>query len=298
VSGVSEQQVQLPRLPQREAAPERQIVIQPVSGWSALRLHELWEYRDLLMFMTWRDLQSRYRQMAIGPLWIVLQPILNMVLYTLIFGNIARLPSDGKPYALFAFTALLPWGIFADAVGAASGSLVANRHLMNKVYFPRLLFTVSRVMISLIDFAIAFVILIILLVAYGERPNWGALWTLPLLLVMAVLAGTGVGLWFSGVMVRFRDFGQLLGLLLRFWMYATPVVYSIELIEERFREPWISLYHLNPMTTVVEGFRWALLGTEWTPNLMTWLSIAIFSVVLVAGLYIFRRVERTIVDIA
>jgi lipopolysaccharide transport system permease protein len=285
--------------PQRSFSPEPQaVILQPARGWSAVRLNELWEYRDLLWFMTMRDLQARYRQMAFGPLWIVIQPVLNMVLYTLVFGSIARLPSAGLPYPVFAFTAMLPWGVFADAVNGAANSLLSNRHLMNKVYFPRLLFPISRLIISLIDFGIAFVILVALLALYGITPNWRGLLLLPLFLALGVLAGLAVGLWFAGIMVRYRDFNQLLGVLLRFWMYATPVVYSLELIEQRLGEPWRSLYRLNPMTSVVEGFRWALLGTPWTLGATGIISAALFAVILVGGLYVFRRVERNIVDIA
>ena len=268
-------------------------VIEAARGWSALRLHELWEYRDLLYFMTMRDLQSRYRQMALGPLWIVIQPLLTMVLYTVIFGNLARLPSDGQPYAVFTFTALLPWGVFTDAVSAASGCLLSNRQLLNKVYFPRLIIPLSKIASSLVDFAIAFVILLIMLAAYGLRPTWGIL-LLPVFLVVAIVTGLAVGLWFAGVIVRYRDFGQVLGIMLRFWMYGTPVVYSMSLVPEQ----WLWVYRLNPMVGVVEGFRWALLGTGQPPDWSLAASMALCLVVLVGALYNFRRVERTIVDVA
>jgi lipopolysaccharide transport system permease protein len=295
---IREQAGQAQRPPRADRSEPLQLVIAPARGWSALRLGEIWEYRDLLWFMTWRDLQARYRQMAFGPLWIVLQPVLSMVIYTVIFGNIARLPTEGQPYAVFTFAALLPWGVFADAVNGAANSLLANRALMNKVYFPRLLFPVSKVIISLIDFGIAFVILIGMLVAYGIEPNWAGLWVLPVLLGLAVFTGLGVGLWFSGITVQYRDFGQLLGIVMRFWMYATPVVYAAEVIEQRLGEPWATILRLNPMTMVVEGFRWALLRTEWHLGNEVGISLAVFLVVMIGGLFVFRRVERTIVDIA
>jgi lipopolysaccharide transport system permease protein len=268
-------------------------IIEASRGWSALRLKELWEYRDLLYFMTIRDIQTRYRQMALGPLWIVFQPLLTMVLYTVIFGNIAQLPSEGQPYAVFTFTALLPWGIFSNMVSAASGCLLDNRHLLNKVYFPRLIIPLSKVMSGLIDFAIAFAILLLMMVAYGQWPTWGIL-LLPFFLGIAILAGLAVGLWFAGVIVRYRDFGQVLGVMMRFWMYATPVVYSMELVPDT----WLWLYQLNPMVGVVEGFRWALLGTGQPPSWLLVISAVLCGLLLVGGLFNFRRVERTIVDIA
>lgn len=274
-----------------------EVVIQPSRGWSALRLHELWEYRDLLYFMTWRDLQARYRQMALGPLWIVIQPLLSMVLYTAIFGQIAKLPSDGKPYAIFTFAALLPWGVFTDAVNAASGSLISNRHLISKVYFPRLLPALSRFLSSLVDFSISFGILIVMLFAYDIQPNWGVV-LIPFFLLVAGVLGLAVGFWFAGVIVYYHDFGQVVGIILRFWMYATPVVYSISLVPSLIPEKWLWLYRLNPMTGVVEGFRWALLGSSPPPDWIFGLSALACLPLMLGALYSFKRVERNIVDVA
>jgi lipopolysaccharide transport system permease protein len=266
--------------------------MEPARGWSALRLHELWEYRDLLYMMTWRDIQTRYRQMALGPLWIVIQPVVNMVLYSIIFGEIAKLPSEGQPYALFTFVALLPWNVFTDAVNAAANSLLGSKALLAKIYYPRLIAPISRCLSSLADFAIAFTILIVLFAIYGQWPTARIIFV-PLFLVWAVLTGLAFGIWFAGVIVTYRDFGQVLGIVLRLWMYGTPVVYSVTLVPER----WRTLYRLNPMTGVVEGFRWALLGTGHGPDLTMLASVVITVLVLVAGLYFFKRSERNIVDI-
>ena len=268
-------------------------IIQPVRGWPALRLREVWDQRELLWVMTYRNLQTRYRQMALGPLWIVIQPLMNMVLYTILFGGIAKLPSDGQPYAIFTYVALLPWSFFSDSIGAASSTLAENKGLISKIYFPRLIPTLARMLSSLVDFAISFVILIVLLIVSGSRPNAGVL-LLPVFLAIAGLCGLAVGLWFSGIVVRFRDFGQVVGYLVRFWMYATPVVYSIKLVPEA----WLPLYRLNPMTGVIEGFRWALLGSGHPPDWTMLVSTLLLVPVLIGGLYVFRRVERNIVDIA
>lgn len=269
------------------------IIIEPARGWAALRLHELWDYRDLLYFMVWRDLKGRYRQMALGPLWIVLQPLMSMLLYTVVFGMIAKLPSEGQPYAVFTYVALLPWTFFTNAVSSASGSLLGSKDLIAKVYFPRLVVPLASLLSSLVDFGISFLILLVMLVAYGIRPTWGVL-LIPVFLLIAAITGLGVGLWFAGVIVRYRDFGQVLGYVVRVWMYAAPVVYSMEIVPER----WRTLYRLNPMTGVIEGFRWALLGSSPPPDWTLLVSALFFLPIFVGGLYYFKRVERNIVDIA
>jgi lipopolysaccharide transport system permease protein len=273
-------------------SPHR-IVIEPARGWSALGLRDMWEYRDLLYFMVWRDIKARYRQTALGPLWIILQPLLSMALYTIVFGVIAKLPSAGQPYAVFAYVALLPWGFFSDAISSGTNSLLGNVNLISKVYFPRLIMPLASIVSSLVDFAISFVILLGLLAYFRITPGWGIL-LIPLFLLLAAITGLGVGLWFSGVVVRFRDFGQVAGYMVRLWMYATPVVYSIEVIPAQ----WRTLFRLNPLTGIMDGFRWALLGTpppDWT---LLALGSAVAVLVLIAGLFIFRRAERTIIDIA
>lgn len=270
-----------------------QIVVQPTRGWSALKLRELWEFRDLLYFMVWRDIKGRYQQMALGPLWIVLQPLMSMFLYTIIFGVIAKLPSDNQPYAVFTYVALLPWGFFTDAVGAGCNSLLDSKALISKIYFPRLILPLARVLSSLVDLAISFVILLGMLVFYGIHPTWGVL-LVPLFLLIAAMAGLGTGLWFAGSIVRYRDVGQAVGYVVRFMMYATPVVYSITIVPDK----WLTLYRLNPMTGVVEGFRWALLGTGQPPD-WTFMAAALLTIpVFIGGLYVYKRAERNIVDIA
>lgn len=273
--------------------PSHETIIEPARGWSALRLHEILEYRDLLYFMTWRDLHTRYRQTALGPLWILINPLFSIVIYTIIFGVIAKLPSGNVPYQVFTFCALLPWDCFNDAVNSGSSSLLSNRDLISKVYFPRLLLPFSRVLSSLVDFGIAFLILIGMLIYYRITPNFGVI-LIPLFLLLAIISGLGVGLWFSGIIVKYRDFGQVTGYLVRALMYASPVVYSSELVPAEFR----FLYHLNPLANVLEGFRWALLGApapDWT---MMFISSVIAVLLFASGLYLFRRVERSIVDIA
>jgi lipopolysaccharide transport system permease protein len=269
-----------------------QVIIQPTHGWSALKLRELWEYRDLLLFMVWRDLKSRYQQMALGPLWIILQPLMSMFLYTFIFGVIAKLPSENKPYAVFTYTALLPWDFFTDAVAAGSNGLADSKALISKVYFPRLILPLSRILSSLVDLSISFVILIGMLFYYGIHPTWGVA-LVPVFLLIAAVTGLGFGLWFAGIIIRYRDVGQVAGYIVRFWMYATPVVYSLTLVPER----WLGLYHLNPMTGVIEGFRWALLGTSQPPDWTLAVSALLTVPVFIGGLYMFKRSERNIVDI-
>jgi lipopolysaccharide transport system permease protein len=270
-----------------------EVIIQPARGWSSLRLHELWEYRDLLYFMTMRQLQARYRQMALGPLWIIIQPLMSMLLYSLIFGRIAKLPSDGQPYMVFTLVALLPWGIFSDAVSSAANSLVNNKQLISKVYFPRLITILSDVLTSFVDFVIEFAILLVLMAAYGLTPTWGIVFV-PVLVLCAAAAGVSVGLWFAGIIVQYHDFGQIAGVIVRFWMYATPVVYSMSLVPPE----WRAWYQLNPMTGIVEGFRWALLGTSPPPDWTLPASLLLFVPLFIGGLYMFKRVERNIVDIA
>lgn len=267
-------------------------VIRPIKGWSALQLGELWDYRDLLYFLVYRDILGRYRQTALGPIWIVLQPIVSMLLYTLVFGFIARLPSDGVPYTVFSYVGLLPWTFFSDAVGIGVGSLSGSTHLISKVYFPRLLVPISRLLAGLVDLFISFGILVVMMIYYGLRPN-AAIVLIPFLLLVAAATGLGFGMIFSGLVVKYRDFGNVVGYAVRAWMYASPVVYSITLIPEQ----WRFLYELNPITGVVNGFRWALLDGP-PPNFLALaLSVIIAVALLFAGVFVFKRVERNIVDI-
>jgi lipopolysaccharide transport system permease protein len=259
-----------------------------------LGLRELWEYRDLLYFMVWRDLKARYRQTALGWLWILLQPLLSMGLYTVIFSVVAQMPSDDRPYTVFTYAALLPWTFFANALSSGSTSLAGSLPLITKVYFPRLILPLSHLLATLVDFGISFVILLGMIFAYGITPGWGIV-LVPAWLLLAAMTGLGVGICFAGIIVRYRDFGHVSSFIVRIWMYACPVVYPISIVPER----WRSLYNLNPMTGVVEGFRWAMLNTGRPPD---WLGLALSSLIVlpvfVGGLYYFSRAERSIADIA
>jgi lipopolysaccharide transport system permease protein len=243
--------------------------------------------------MLWRDVKGRYRQMAFGPLWMVINPLLNMVLFTVIFGVVAKLPSDGIPYPLFNYAALLPWTFFAGALFSAANSLLSNRDLIAKVYFPRLVTPLVGVLSSLFDFAISFIILLGMMLWYGYGVSLAML-VVPVYLLLAAMTGLAVGLWAASWIVHFRDVNSVLSYLVRLWMYATPVVYATSLVPER----WMGLYMLNPMANVIEGIRWALLGVGRPPDLNLLLSFIIVIPLMVAGAYYFRRTERSIVDIA
>jgi len=269
------------------------LVIQATKGWGRLALHEVWEYRDLLYFLLWRDVKGRYKQMALGPLWIVLHPLVNMVMFTLIFGLVAKLPSDGVPYPIFTYTALLPWTFFSGAVMAAANSLLSHRHLIAKVYFPRLIVPIVGVISGLIDFSISLLILLGMMVFYGYGLSWRIL-TIPGFLLIAAMVALAVGLWSASWIVHYHDVNEILGYMVRGWMYVTPVVYAMSIIPER----WRTLYRLNPMTNVIEGFRWALLGTGQAPDGLFLISSLCIIPILIAGAFYFRRTERTIVDIA
>ena len=247
----------------------------------------------MLYFLLWRDVKGRYKQMALGPLWIVLHPILNMAIFTVIFGMVAKLPTDGAPYPVFAYTALLPWTFFSSAVMGAANSLLSHRHLITKVYFPRLIVPIVSVLSGLIDFAISFCILLGMMAWFGYMPGWQII-TLPMFLLLAAMTALAVGLWSATWIVHYHDVAEVLGYLLRGWMYATPVVYAVSMIPER----WRGVYRLNPMTNVIEGFRWALLKTGTPPDRFFWLSVLLVAPLLISGAYYFRRAERTIVDIA
>jgi lipopolysaccharide transport system permease protein len=278
------------------ALPPRAIVIEPSRGWGSLRLRAVWEYRELLFFLVWRDLKVRYKQTALGVAWVVLQPLLSTVVFTLLFGVLLQAPSDGAPYALFALAGLVPWQYFSGSLSRVGTSLVSSAHLITKVYFPRLIIPLSGVMSPLVDFAIGFGALAILMIAYGVPLTPNILW-LPALLLLAIVTALGFGLWLSAFNVRYRDVNYLIPFLLQIWMYGTPVVYGSTLIPERFR----FLLALNPMTAVVEGFRWALLSgssPQFTPpGSLAALSVAISLAVLVSGLLYFRHTERTFADI-
>ena len=268
------------------------VFIKPDTGLAALELREFWEYRELLYFLTWRDIKVRYKQTVLGAAWAVIQPFFMMVVFSLFFGRLAHVPSDGIPYPIFTYCALLPWQLFAHALSESSNSLVANERLITKVYFPRLVVPVSAVLGGLLDFAIAFMILLLMMVYYGVRPTW-AIVTLPGFLLLAILTALSVGLWLSALNVKYRDVRYTITFLTQFWMFATPVAYPSSIVPER----WRPLYGLNPMAGVVEGFRWALLGKSEAPGVLLVVSIVVVILILIGGLYYFRRMEAEFADV-
>ncbi len=268
------------------------IVIRPSRGWAALNLRDLWEYRELLYFLIWRDVKVRYKQTALGVAWVVLQPLATTVIFTIIFGNLAKMPSENVPYALFAMAGLIPWNYFAGAFSRGGMSLVGNAHLISKVYFPRLVIPIANVAGGLIDLAIVLMVLLGLMLFYGSVPT-AAVITLPLFLLLAIAAALGVSLWLSALNVQYRDVSYLIPFLAQFWLYATPVIYPSSLIPEQ----WRIIYGLNPMASVVEGFRWALFGTGQAPGPMLAVSIAMVVLLLVGGAFFFKRMEDTFADV-
>jgi len=268
------------------------MVIRPISGWAPLNLQEVWKYRELLYFLTWRDIKVRYKQTLLGITWAVIQPLLMMLIFTVFFGRLAKVPSDGLPYPIFAFAALLPWQMFSRALTDASTSLVVNERLITKVYFPRLLVPASAVLASLVDFGIAFVFLLGMMVFYGIIPTVASA-TLPLFVLFALITALGVGFWLSALDAQYRDVRYTLPFLTQFWLFATPVVYPSSLVPE----PWRLLYGLNPMTGVVEGFRWALLGKAMPLDGMLVVSVIASLTIFVGGLYYFSRMEKTLADV-
>jgi lipopolysaccharide transport system permease protein len=267
-------------------------VIQTSRGWVSLNLAELWHYRELLFFLTWRDIKVRYQQTILGAAWAIIQPLCSMIVFTVFFGRLAKVPSDGIPYPLFAYTALLPWQLFAYGLTESSNSVVANERLITKVYFPRIIVPLASVFAGLVDFAIAFTVLIGMLVWYGVKPT-AAVLTLPLFVILAVATAFGVGLWLSTLNVQYRDVRYTLTFIVQFWLLASPVAYSSTLVPARWR-PW---YGLNPMAGVIEGFRWALLGKAPAPGIMLAVSVLVVAFVLVGGLYYYRRMEKTFADL-
>ena len=266
--------------------------IDPPKSWASIELRELWEYRELLYFLTWRDIKVRYKQTALGAAWAVMQPFFIMVVFSLFFGKLAGVPSDGIPYPVFAFCGLLPWQLFAHALTESSNSLVGNQNLITKVYFPRLVVPIAAVLGGVVDFAIAFVILLVMMLYFGIVPGW-AIVTLPLFIVLAVTTALAVGLWLSALNVKYRDVRYTMNFLVQFWLFATPVAYPSSLIPEQWR--WA--YGLNPMAGVVEGFRWALLGKTDPPGALLAVSIAVVVLLLIGGLYYFRKMEQEFADV-
>lgn len=267
-------------------------ILKPAHGWAALNLGDLWRYRELVYFMTWRDLKVRYKQTLLGASWAILRPLLTMVVFSIFFGGLAKVPSDGVPYPIFAYTALLPWELFVSALNVASRSLVNNSHMITKVYFPRMILPLASILAGVVDFLVAFVVLIGLMVYYRISPTT-AIWTLPLYLLLTLVTALGVGLWLAALNVLYRDVGYVTPFLTQFWMFITPIAYGASLVPER----WQFLYAINPMVGVVNGFRWAMLGTpQSAPGPMLAVSVGISILLLVSGVVYFRRMERLFAD--
>mgnify|MGYP000858748062 FL=1 len=268
------------------------VIIQPVKGWIALNLRDLWIYRELVYFLTWRDLKVRYKQSVLGVLWAIIKPLLTMVVFTIFFGNLAKLPSDGLPYPIWSYTGLLPWEFFAAALSVSARSMLTSGSMVSKIYFPRIIVPLSSVFANLVDFLIAFVILIGMMFFYHITPTINMVW-LPAFLLLAVITALGVGLWFSALLVMYRDVNYMLPFITQLWMFISPVVYASSTIPEK----WRFLYSLNPMAGVVEGFRWAMLGTTQSISpLMVGISAGIALVIFISGLFFFRRMERVFAD--
>jgi lipopolysaccharide transport system permease protein len=267
------------------------IRIEPPRGWFALRLGELWDCRELLYFFVWRDVKIRYKQTAIGILWVVLQPVLTMLIATLFFGRLARLPSQGLPYSVFCFAGVVPWAYFATALLNVTNIVVENQRVITKVYFPRLILPVSAALSGLVDFSIGFLVLLIYTLAAGIHPTFTLLF-IPLLVVLALLTVLGVGLWLSALNALYRDVRYVIPFIIQFWMLASPVYYSSQLVPQRYR--W--LYGLNPMAGVIDGFRWALTGRGTAPGAILFASVAMVLFAVVGGLAYFNRMEGNIAD--
>ena len=266
--------------------------IHPSRGWISLRLAEVWEYHELLYFLSWRDIKVRYKQTVLGGAWAIIQPFFTMVIFSLFFGKLARIPSDGIPYPIFSFAALVPWTFFANGLSQSSNSLVGSANLIKKVYFPRLVVPISSVVSGVVDFAIAFVVLLGMMLFYRIVPTSNII-HLPSLLLLAFVTSLGVGLWLSAMNVQFRDVRYAVPFLVQAWMFASPIAYPSSLLSE----PWRTIYGLNPMVGVVEGFRWALLGTNTAPGPIIAVSSLAAIVILISGAYYFRRMEKSFADV-
>lgn len=268
------------------------IRIEPSRGWVALGLREIWAYRQLLYFLIWRDIKVRYKQTVLGGAWAIIQPLFTMVVFSLFFGKLAKVPSDGIPYPIFSYTALVPWSFFANGLNQASNSLVGNSNLITKVYFPRMTMPIASVLGGIVDFTLAFIVLIGMIFYYGIMPSVHVIW-LPFFLIVAFFTSLGASLWLSALYVKFHDVRHIISFLTQIWLFATPIAYPSSLLPE----PWFTIYGINPMTGVVEGFRWALLRTDTAPGPIIIVSSLVALGLLLSGAFYFRRMEKTFADV-
>jgi lipopolysaccharide transport system permease protein len=284
--------------PAHERPADHLIVIEPSKGWVPIRLRDLWEYRDLLYFLVWRDVKVRYKQTVLGAAWAVLQPTLTMIVFTIFFGGLAGVGSDGLPYPIFSFAALLPWTFFAQGLTQSSNSLIGSQNLITKVYFPRLIIPIATVLAGVVDFVLAFAVLLAMMAFYGIWPGIAVLW-LPLLLALAFTSALGIGMWMSALNVEYRDVRYVVPFTVQIWLFVTPVIYPASSVTARLESIGVPgwVFGLNPMAGVVEGFRWALLGVDTQPGPLILASAAVSVLLIVSGAVYFRRMEQTFADV-
>jgi len=268
------------------------IRIEPSRGWVSLKLGELWKYRELLYFLVWRDVKVRYKQTVLGVAWAIIQPVVTMIVFSLFFGRLAKIPSDGVPYPLFNLTALVPWNLFSNGLNHVSNSMVDSSNLIKKIYFPRLVVPIGALLSGFVDFALAFIVLLGMMLYYGMIPTVNVLF-LPLFILLTLITSLGTGLWLSALNVRYRDVRYIVPFMIQLWLFATPIVYPSSMLPE----PWRTIYGINPMVGVIEGSRWALLGTNTAPGPIIIVSSIAALALLVSGAYYFRRMEKTFADI-
>lgn len=269
-----------------------EILIKPSKGWVSLKLEEVWEYRELLYFLAWRDIKVRYKQTVLGVSWAIIQPFFSMIIFSIFFGGLAQIPSDGIPYPIFTYAALVPWTFFANGLRQSTESLVSGANLLKKVYFPRLVMPMAAVLSGLVDFTLAFILLLAMMFFFGVAPTVAIVW-LPLLLLLGLITSLGAGMWLTAMNAQFRDIRYIVPFLTQAWMFATPIVYPSSLLSE----PWRTVYGINPMVGVIEGFRWALLGVDTQPGPIILVSAFVSIVLLVSGAFYFRRMEKTFADV-
>ncbi len=293
-------------LPEQDTSPNvnskdvPEIIIKPSKGWVSLELKEVWRYRELLYFFIWRDIKVRYKQTILGAAWAIIVPFMDMVVFSLFFGYLAGMPSDNIPYPIWNFTAQVPWRFFANGITQASNSLLTGANMIKKIYFPRIVMPTASALAGIVDFILAFAVLLIMMLVFGFLPTLKIVW-IPVYLFIALMTSLGVGLWLSAMNVQFRDIRYTVPFLERMWYFITPIVYPSDLILDKLPENLQGLmvvYYLNPMVSVVNGFRWALLGTDTNPGSMILVSTSAAFLLLLSGSFYFRRLEKTFADVA